>query len=127
VLYNKEVNMENVTRARPLGISIIAVIMAIQGILGILGGILLLAGGVPALGIITLILGVLYLVLAWGLWTLKPWAFWGTVILEVLTLINGIFGLGLGRQTNGIVSIIFAVVVLIYMFADRNVRQAFRT
>ena len=119
--------MQNVTRARPLGISIIAVIMAIQGILGILGGILLLAGGVPALGIITLILGVLYLVLAWGLWTLKPWAFWGTVILEVLTLINGIFGLGLGRQTNGILSIIFAVVVLIYMFADRNVRQAFRT
>jgi hypothetical protein len=126
-LYNKEVNMENVTRARPLGISIIAVIMAIQGILGILGGILLLAGGVPALGIITLILGVLYLVLAWGLWTLKPWAFWGTVILEVLTLINGIFGLGLGRATNGILSIIFAVVVLIYMFADRNVRRAFRT
>ena len=119
--------MENVTRARPLGISIIAIIMAIQGILGILGGILLLAGGVPALGIITLILGVLYLVLAWGLWTLRPWAFWGTVILEVLTLINGIFGLGLGRQANGILSIIFAVVVLIYMFADRNVRQAFRT
>jgi hypothetical protein len=126
-LYNKEVNMENVTRARPLGISIIAVIMAIQGVLGILGGILLLAGGVPALGLITLILGVLYLVLAWGLWTLKPWAFWGTVILEVLTLINGIFGLGLGRATSGILSIIFAVVVLVYMFADRNVRQAFRT
>ena len=78
---------------------------------GILGGLLLLAGGVPALGIISLILGVLYLVLAWGLWTLKPWAFWGTVILEALTLITGIFGLGTGRATNGILSLIFAVVV----------------
>ena len=119
--------MENVTRARPLGISIIAVILAIQGILGVIGGILLLAGGVPALGIITLILGVLYLVLAWGLWTLQPWAFWGTVILEALTLISGIFGLTTGRAGNGILSLIFAVVVLVYMFADRNVREAFRT
>jgi uncharacterized membrane protein (DUF2068 family) len=119
--------MENITRERPLGISIIAVILAIQGILGIIGGILLLAGRVPTLGIITLILGVLYLVLAWGLWSLKPWAFWGTVILEVLTLINGIFGLVTGRATTGILSLIFAVVVLVYMFADRNVRVAFRT
>jgi hypothetical protein len=121
--------MQNVTRARPLGISIIAVILAIQGILGVISGILLLGGGgiLTTLGIISLVLGVLYLVLAWGLWMLKPWAFWGTVILEVLTLINGIFGVGTGRPTNGILSLIFAVVVLVYMFADRNVREAFRT
>ena len=118
--------MQGLTRTRPLGITIISIILAVEGILGIISGIVLL-GAVGTLGIITLILGVLHLVLAWGLWTLKTWAFWGTVILEVLVLIDGIFGLGQGQQAPGILSLIFAVVVLIYMFADRNVRAAFRT
>ena len=121
--------MQGMTRARPLGITIISIILAVEGILGIISGIVLLSAGgaIGTLGIITLILGVLHLVLAWGLWTLKTWAFWGTVILEVLVLIDGIFGLGQGQQAPGILSLIFAVVVLIYMFADRNVRAAFRT
>jgi uncharacterized membrane protein (DUF2068 family) len=70
---------------------------------------------------------VLYLVLAWGLWTLQTWAFWGTVILAVLTIINGIFGIGGGVAATGWVSLILAVIVLVYMFVDRNVRAAFRT
>ena len=121
--------MQSMTRARPLGITIISIILAVEGILGIISGIVLLTAGgaIGTLGIITLILGVLHLVLAWGLWTLKTWAFWGVVILEVLVLIDGIFGLGQGQQAHGILSLIFAVVVLIYMFADRNVRAAFRT
>ena len=122
--------MQNVTtrRARPLGISIIAIIMTIQGILAIIGGIILIGTATYAtLGIITLILGVIYLILAWGLWTLQTWAFWGTVIFEILTIINGIFGLGRGVPSTGILSLIFAIVVLIYLFADRNVRAAFRT
>ena len=41
--------MEQLTRrSRPLGITIIAIIMAIQGILNIIGGIVLLAHGVGA-------------------------------------------------------------------------------
>ena len=121
--------MQSMTRARPLGITIISIILGIEGVLGIISGIVLLSAGgaLGTLGIITLILGVLHLVLAWGLWTLKTWAFWGTVILEVLVLIDAIFGLGQGQMATGIFSIIFAVVVLIYMFADRNVRAAFRT
>jgi len=84
-------------------------------------------GAYGTLGVITLIIGVLYLILAWGLWTVQTWAFWGTVILAVLTIINSIIGLGHGVPATGIVSLILAVVVLIYMFADRNVRAAFRT
>jgi uncharacterized membrane protein (DUF2068 family) len=114
------------TRSRPLGITVIAVIMAILGIFDIVGGILSM-GASSTLGIITLIIGVLYLVLAWGLWTLQTWAFWGTVILAVLTIINGIFGIGGGVPATGWVSLILAVIVLVYMFVDRNVRAAFRT
>src|SRR5437588_13023586 len=104
--------MQSMTRARPLGITIISIILAVEGILGIISGIVLL-GAVGTLGIITLILGVMHLVLAWGLWTLKTWAFWGTVILEVLFLIDGSFGLGQGRQAHGIRSADFAVLIVI--------------
>ncbi len=117
--------MLNVSRSRPLGITIIAIIMAILGILGIISGLLSLSTG--ALAIITLILGILELVLAWGLWTLQTWAFWATVILEILVLLNGIFAFTQHSTGPGIVAIVVAIIILVYMFADRNVRAAFRT
>ena len=123
--------MQNITgRSRPLGITIIAIILGIQGVLSIIAGILLLAGSggayaVPA--IIALVLGVLYLIVAWGLWTLQPWAFWATVVLEVITLINGIIALTQHSVGSGLLNIVLSLIILIYLFADRNVRAAFRT
>lgn len=122
--------MQNLTRgrARPLGITIIAIIIAIEGILGIIGGIVLLVRpNNLATGLFTLIVGILSLILAWGLWTLQPWAFWATVVIEVVALINGIVAFTSSNGTVGILSIVIALIVLIYLFADRNVRAAFRT
>ena len=119
--------MQTLGRSRPLGITIIAIIVAIYGVLSIIAGIGLLSAGVTAPGIISLILGVLQLILAWGLWTLQRWAFWATVILEVLALLNGIFTLTQGNAASGIIGIVIALIVLVYLFADRNVRAAFRT
>lgn len=123
--------MQNITgRTRPLGITIIAIILGIEGILSIIAGILLLAGSGGSLvvpGIIALILGVLYLIVAWGLWTLQPWAFWTTVVLEVITLINGIIALTQHNAGTGIFYIVISLIILVYLFADRNVRAAFRT
>jgi len=42
-------------------------------------------------------------------------------------LLNGIFAFTQGNTAAGIVAIVIALVVLIYLFADRNVRAAFRT
>ncbi len=113
-------------RRRPLGITIISIIAAIHGILTIIGGIFSLgASFTPAL--IAIILGVITLILAWGLWTLKAWGFWGLVAVEVLHLLNGIYALFTHSQGPGIGTIIIALIVLIYLFADRNVRAAFRT
>jgi len=67
--------------SRPLGITIIAIVVGIQGIFTIIAGL-------QFLGTITIILGVLTLLLAWGLWTLQSWAFWTAVVLEVIDLIN---------------------------------------
>lgn len=118
--------MLNISRSRPLGITIIAIVMAIYGILGIVGGITLLRSS-STLGISSLILGILELVLAWGMWSLQRWAFWATVILEILALLNGVFAFTGGNTPDGIISIVVALIILIYLFADPYVRKAFRT
>ena len=122
----EETVMINVQRSRPLGITIIAIIVAIFGILGIIDGILSLSISTTA-GVIALVLGVLELILAWGLWTLQRWAFWAAVIIEILALINSIYAFTQGSVASAIVGIIIALVILIYLFADANVRAAFRT
>ena len=115
--------MRMTTRSRPLGVTIIAIIVAIVGIFDIIAGILSL---IAIIGIFPLILGILALILAWGLWNLRTWAFWATVILAVLNIINDIFDIT-KSQGSHFVSILLWVIVLVYMLADRNVRAAFRT
>ncbi len=112
-------------RRRPLGVTIIAILVAIGAVFEIIGGLALLAVFAP-IGIFALIVGVISLFVAWGLWTLKPWAFWLVVIVEVIHLVQAIFSVARG-QGVGIGDIIFPVVILLYLFLDRNVRAAFRT
>ena len=113
------------TNRRPLGVTIIAILVAIGAIFEIIGGLALLAIFAPV-GIFALIIGVVSLFVAWGLWTLKPWAFWLVVIVEVIHLVQAILSLGRG-QSVGIGDVIFPIVILLYLFLDRNVRAAFRT
>ncbi len=132
-----------VTRTRPLGVTIISIILFIQGILALLGAILLftvggvsVAGGHPVLStvatlsaIIALVLAVAILFLAWGLWTLRAWAFWSVVVIEVLHILNGILGwMQVQHSAFSLLwSIAIPVIVLLYMLFDQNVRAAFRT
>ncbi len=125
-------------RKRPLGITIIAILLFISAVIEIIGDISSVIGTTPTgtlndvlLGWFPLALGVIELVLAWGLWTLKPWAYWGTLVVEIVIILIHFFGfLGLPRThlalaviSGGIVSII----IVIYQQVDRNVRRAFQT
>jgi hypothetical protein len=118
--------MLNISRSRPLGITIIAIVMVIYGILGIIGGLMLM-GASATLGISSLILGILELALAWGMWTLQKWAFWAAVIIEILALLNGIFAFTGGNISGGVIGVVVALIILVYLFADPYVRGAFRT
>jgi hypothetical protein len=142
--------MENaMIRRRPLGVSIISVILAIQGIFELLLGIFAIlaifaaghalgtsghgtAGTVVdalggTLGGIALIVGILTLIFAIGLWTLKRWAFWLTVIIEFVTLVRHAleFAHPTTSTTNIILGMVIPVVVLLYFLVDGNVRAAF--
>src|ERR1700730_17594939 len=86
--------------SRPLGVTIISILLGINGVrLIIVGLTAVLAGGVTGVGFLffvgwfPLIFGVLSLILAWGLWNLRPRAFWTAVILEALSIINDVLGL----------------------------------
>ncbi len=125
-------------RKRPLGITIIAILLFISAVIEIIGGISSVIGTTPTgtmsdvlLGWFPLAMGVIELVLAWGLWTLKPWAYWGTLVVEIVNILIHFFGfLGLPRTHSALAVIsggIVSIIIVIYLLADRNVRRAFQT
>ena len=128
--------MQNVTTTRrPLGISIIAILLFIQAVFEIVTGIFSFFGHLirnPLSGLlvgwIPLAIGILLLILAWGLWTLKPWAYWATLVLEIVNIVLHFLGY---QQTHSIFAIIsggiISIIVVIYLLVDRNVRRAFQT
>lgn len=129
--------MQNVTttRRRPLGISIIAIILFIQAVFEIVVGIFSFLGRLitnPLAGLlvgwIPVVIGILLLILARGLWALKPWAYWATLVLEIVNIVLHFFGY---QQTHSFLAIIsggiISIIVVIYLLVDRNVRRAFQT
>jgi hypothetical protein len=126
------------SRARPTGVTIIAILAGISGVLQILGGMVLLMGsgalgimfnsaalgGLAAVvGAIGLALGVLLLAFAWGAWGLRPWAWTLGVVLEAVAIVLGIFNL-INGDGGALIPIAFAALITWYLFQP-DVRRAF--
>jgi len=123
-------------RRRPLGITIIALLLAIEGIGALILALLSIAVAfstpIALIGtVISVLIGLISLALAYGLWTLQPWAFGATVAVEIFTIVfalcNFVGMLPKNTLATTIGDLIFPVVILIYLFADKNVRPAFRS
>jgi hypothetical protein len=126
------------TRARPTGVTILAVLAAIGGVLALLAGFLAMGiGGAAAaggsglggllgvVGILAIAQGALALAFAYGAWTLKPWA-WVLGIVAfglslALAVLNVVGGGDIGSQA---ISIVIGVVILYYLFTPQ-VKAAF--
>ena len=129
--------MQNVTTAkRPLGITIIAILLFISAIFEIIGGFFAFIGTTLAspaegllLGWIPLAIGIVTLIVAWGLWTLKPWAYWVTLIVEIISIISNLFNFGQTHHSAfGVIGgSLVSIIIVIYLLVDGNVRRAFRT
>ncbi|HCI81858.1 MAG TPA: hypothetical protein DHW02_19455 [Ktedonobacter sp.] len=136
-------------RQRPLGITVISVVLFIFGIFELISSIVVLVLSHAArvsthiphvlgmtldvfgnvFGIIGLVIAIVTLFVAYGLFTLKRWAFWLVVIVEIISLIRHAFEISHPNQaihTLGIIGIIIPILILLYMFLDANVRRAFR-
>lgn len=126
-----EFHMEN-QKHRPLGVTIIAILTAIGGIVFLVSGISGIVaapfvsdfGGVSVgIGIIFLIMGIAYLVITYGLWKGKRWAWTVTLILSVIGIILAIASIAVGN-VGAIVSIIIHGVVIYYLYRP-NVKAFF--
>ncbi len=128
----------NYDRKVPFGVAVISVFMVLVGVIMVLGGLLIIAAaflttlfhmGVATsgamlftgvylyvLGAVLVLLGIIDVILGWGLWKLRYWAW-------MLAIVFGIVDALLGAVTFDIVLVLVAIIVVVYLWF---VRKAFR-
>jgi hypothetical protein len=122
---------------RPIGVSVIAVIAFIQGIIAIVAGLGLIvernsstllehidrsSGTLATYGVGSIIWGALALLVGYGLWHGASWARMVVMILQILALLAGIyllFGWGGHYLWQGVWQIIVSLFVLWLLFNPR--------
>ena len=118
--------------ARPMGITILAVLSAIGGVLLILAGIALIGiGGVAGAatgqaaffglgivgGLLALAIGIANLAFAYGAWTLQPWAWTFGVGLQVVGIAFALLNLVSGSSdlVSTIINVAISAIILYYL------------
>lgn len=131
---------------RPTGVTILAIIQILGGILSLLvgvsglffGGLIVAAGdGQPASEVATmgpilvgasiaaLISGIIGLIAGFGLFTLKGWGWTLAIVFSVLNILNNLVSVFQGRNVAGaIVGIVISGLILYYL-NQSNVKRAF--
>jgi uncharacterized membrane protein (DUF2068 family) len=105
---------------RPLGVTIIAVLNVIVGIIAISAGIPALIAGI---GIVLIIIGIANLVMAYGLWKGKRWAWTITLILSGIGIISSAVSIASGNP-GAIIGIILYAIIIYYLYRP-NVKAFF--
>jgi uncharacterized membrane protein HdeD (DUF308 family) len=105
---------------RPLGVTLVAILTAIGGLIFLGSGLGLLIIG---FGFILLVLGIAYLVMAYGLWNGRGWAWTITLILSVIGIVVAIATIVAGN-VSAVINIIIHGVVIYYLYRP-NVKAFF--
>ncbi len=124
------------TQRRPTGITIIAVLM-------IIGGLVLLFTGITPLfigplitidsdystsalgflitigGLVLVVLGIASLIVSWGLLKGKRWARTITLIISIIAIIFAIISLASSSDLIHIISVIIYGIIIYYMFTNK--------
>ncbi len=127
---------------RPVGITIIAILLGLLGILEFGFGALALVTSLldrfvlplqspavgAALGVYYMVLGMVKLFFVWGLYRLQRWAFWATVFIAAVSLLSSVLGVTEPAPTiwGFLAGLVIPAVILVYIVVDSNVRKAFR-
>ena len=106
--------------SRPLGVTVIAVLALIAGLLGALASLTVfgLGGGVAAFsGTVTLVVAVVLLVMAYGLWMLRSWS-WR--LAAVMAVVNFLWELARflfrgADPLNLLVAVVFGAIWIYYL------------
>ena len=115
-------------RARPLPVTVAAILLGLFSLTNLLTPFLPMEG-VPAFVVyLGVALGVAGLLAAAGLWMLKRWALWLTIVISVLNILSAAPGLAFapnaGLRVGATLTVVgFAVVVLLVVLP--NSRRAY--
>lgn len=124
------------TQHRPTGITIIAILMIIGGLILLFTGIApLFLGPLISLdsdgssnalgflitigGLVLVALGIASLIVSWGLLKGKGWARTITLIISIIAIIFGIISLVSSQDLIHIIEIIVYGIIIYYMFTDK--------
>jgi len=105
-----------ITEHRPFGVVLIALLLALNGIVAIIAALGVLGAGATIAFIIGLIFGVALLYVAYGMWTMQSWAWGTTLILEGLDALFAVITLfGAPGAIGAWISLILAAVIIFYL------------
>ena len=115
---------------RPTGVIILALLQLISSLVAIGLGVLVLAVtlALPLLGmilaLIPLIIGFIGLILFWGLWTLKGWAWFWTLFFNFVAVLLGLLSLNF-TDLGWLLQWGLNIIIVIYLLLPAT-RAAFR-
>lgn len=118
------------TAHRPLGVSIVAILILLAGIGLIIRGVVgVVRGGEGSAGIVVavvlLVVGILYALVARGVWSGSKVARLVVTILSLIAVVGSVLTIGeSGEMVASIVQILIAVVILALLYG-RQTRQFF--
>lgn len=124
---------------RPTGATVISVIDGIIGVLALLAGLLFMVGmsvvgglannstdtqglgGVFAgvgivFGVIIILIGVLYLAIAYGVWKGRGWSWMLGMVVSIIAIVFGVLGLSGGVSLGSLISLALPVVVVYFLW-----------
>jgi hypothetical protein len=117
-------------RSRPQSVTIAAILLVLLSLFGFpWPGMLLFPGEDPPAFIYYsgIVLGIVGLLVVFGLWMLKAWSFWATIIVAVLNLLVGAPGIVLGpnagiQVTSAVLAVVTVlIIVLVVLPSSRGV------
>ena len=121
---------------RPTGIAILAALLILLGFLSLFGGLTTFAAPsqavttpIPyvtpaALGVAYIVVGALGLIVGYGLWFLKGWAWILAIVVVALRVVLDVVGLFSGSAMASFAGLVVSAVVLWYLFRP-EVKRAF--
>ena len=118
-------------RSRPLPVTVGAVVQALFSLLSLPGPLLPGSEGVPAVVLYSgILLGVAGLVASAGLWMLKKWGLWLTIVVNVLGALSAAPGLvvapNAALQASALVGVLISALIIVLVVLPSS-RRALAT
>lgn len=118
--------------ARPGSVTFVAVLTYINGILNIIGGVVILLtrdqmaggdsaalGGLTTAAIISLLLGIVVVIVARGLLRGSPGSRAVVTVVMIIDLFNGVFLLFNSQVAGGVLQILWSLLIIVLLYTRR--------